>query len=99
LEQEPSALQVFLEKSPPLPHFCPSLLGSPGEQVNCLLILLFVHFGLFVHLDVAFPQTAPTLRLVQKGVQHLVLGTAAPASHSSVLSRAPFPQTGLDAPD
>jgi hypothetical protein len=31
--------------------------------------------------------------LVQKAVQHLVLGTAAPASHSSDLSTAPFPHT------
>jgi len=35
-----------------------------------------------------------TARLVQIEVQHLVLGTADPASHSSPVSIAPFPQTG-----
>jgi len=30
---------------------------------------------------------------VQKDVQHLVLGTAVPASHSSPLSTTPFPHT------
>jgi hypothetical protein len=55
------------------------------------------HFGLFVHLVGAFPQTDPSGRLVQKALQHLVLGTAAPASHSSDLSSAPFPQTAAAA--
>jgi len=36
---------------------------------------------------------------VQKAVQHLVLGTAAPASHSSDLSTTPFPQTAAAAFD
>jgi len=36
---------------------------------------------------------------VHKEVQHLVLGTAAPASHSSDLSIAPFPQTAAAAAD
>jgi hypothetical protein len=39
------------------------------------------------------PQTAPAGRLVQTEVQHLVLGTTAPASHSSDLSITPFPHT------
>jgi len=54
-----------------------------------------------VHLVVAFPQTAPGRRLVQTAEQHLVLGTAAPASHSSDTSIAPFPHTALlaEAPD
>jgi len=50
-----------------------------------------------VHLDVALPQGAPARRLVQKALQHLVLGTAAPASHSSDVSRTPFPHTALAA--
>jgi len=97
LEQEPSALQVFLEKIPPFPHLVPTFLGCPAVHDNCRLFKFFRHFGLFVHLVVAFPQTAPTGRLVQKDVQHLVLGTAAPASHSSDLSMAPFPQTAAAA--
>jgi len=50
-----------------------------------------------VHLDVALPQGEPAGRLVQKAVQHLVLGTLAPASHSSDTSMAPFPHTALAA--
>jgi len=40
----------------------------------------------------------PTLEFVQLEVQHLVLGTALPASHCSPVSRIPFPHTGLAAP-
>jgi len=99
LEQDPSALHVFLEKSPPLPHLVPTGLAVPGEQVNTPL--LFKHFGLLVHWLVAFPQTALTLRKVQKEVQHLVLGTADPASHSSPTPTTPSPQTtgATDTPD
>jgi hypothetical protein len=70
-------------------------------QVNCLAALFLVHLGLFVHLLVAFPQTDLAGRLVQKEVQHLVLGTAEPASHSSPVSTTPFPQTigTTDTPD
>jgi len=93
LVQEPSALQVFLEKIPPFPHLVPTALSPPGVHDNCRLFKFLRHFGLFVHLVGALPQTAPIGRLVQKEVQHLVLGTAAPASHSSDLSIAPFPHT------
>jgi len=56
------------------------------------------HFGLFEHLLVALPQGDPAGRLVQKAVQHLVLGTAAPASHSSATSITPFPHTATAPP-
>jgi len=98
LEQEPSALQVFLEKIPPFPHLVPTFFGCPGIHTGVILPNVFRHFGLFVHLLVARPQTDPGRRLVQKAVQHLVLGTAAPASHSSDLSTAPFPHTAAAAP-
>jgi len=97
--QVPSALQVFREKIPPFPHLVPTLFGFPGRQTNERLPNDFAHFGLFVHLLVAFPQTAPTRRLVQKIVQHLVLGTAVPASHTSDLSTTPFPHTAPEDPD
>jgi len=101
LEQVPSALQVFREKRPPFPHRVPTALAPPGVQVNCLAALFLVHLGLFVHWLVAFPQIDLTRRLVQKEVQHLVLGTAKPASHSSPVSTTPFPQTigTTDTPD
>jgi len=91
--QEPSALQVFREKIPPFPQGVPTGLAPPAVHFNCRLPKSFRHFGLFVHLVGALPHVAPIARLVQKAVQHLVLGTAAPASHASDLSMAPFPHT------
>jgi len=64
-EQVPSALQVFLEKSPPRPHLVPTGLATPGLQTNCRLEVDRPHFGLLVHLLVALPQTDLTARLVQ----------------------------------
>jgi len=98
LEQVPSALQVFLEKIPPFPHLVPTFFGCPGVHTGVRLANEFRHFGLFVHLLVALPQGEPAGRVVQKAVQHLVLGTASPASHSSALSTTPFPHTAATAP-
>jgi len=91
LPQEPSALQVFLEKNPP--QWDPTLLCPPGWQTKPREANEVAHFGLFEHLLVALPQGDLGGRLVQDAVQHLDLGLAAPASHSSVLSTTPFPQT------